>query len=750
MHKLISTIKSHDVIEASLFGAKMTSLYGPGNANQYTSAMNYLGVSTIRIGDEYAKHFDVSRPHMVVVDNTANSSPELSEPTVSVAEALDWAHNNGRPVVVNIPTNNLFMTPVDLKIFTPRAINFSEVSAVKEFVRQLLTKNDTTTNSLADAKIDAIEIGNEYWNSDLTSREYGNLANILATEIQSVIDSMGIKSADQPKILIQMGSPWAREFEANAPFASLPWTSKIQRANQDILSQISPFARGAIDGLVEHYYYVNGSDDFSFTSQNVRNIDSDWGIWAANGFQDKDLYITEWNNKQSNTAQFGLKGASVMIEQIENMLRLGVDAACVWPLQHGLTNLVDRLHETPLVTPRGEAFRLMAESLPGLRLIQNNLTTSNGLNFEINAFGSTEKYVFFVSSRTAATQEISIDLSDIVPEGFWVSATKIGIDRSTADGFYDPDGDPLTPNNIVVPDYQDPDARASLTTLRGLGAPNIVNIHLDAFEVLHLVFIPLPQIDIGSNRIAVFAQGNFEDDCMMGSARAHMIRGLAGNYYLRGGANDDILDGGIGSDTILGGAGQDQICGGDGNDSINGGENDDVFDGGQGEDYLNGGLGHDIIWGKEGNDFIFAGYGSDTVFGGSGDDTILGQSASDVLSGGLGNDTFRYRDPSEGGDIIVDFGNSAESNDRFSFYANGFGSSLAAGRLPIAKFVTRGTESNLLAHNGGIDSDDRFVFNTITKKLYFDADGSGRALPTLIATLHADAPDLSAGDIFLF
>ena len=70
---------------------------------------------------------------------------------------------------------------------------------------------------------------------------------------------------------------------------------------------------------------------------------------------------------------------------------------------------------------------------------------------------------------------------------------------------------------------------------------------------------------------------------------------------------------------------------------------------------------------------------------------------------------------------------------------------MVGGSLSASQFVLRTTNTN-----AAIDGNDRFIFNTVTNTLWFDVDGTGSQAAVLLATLQSTAPDLTAGDIWLF
>lgn len=655
--KLSYAYSLYPVISHRLFGGKMSMLNGPSIAERYTSSMDYLGISSVRIGGEV--NFDVTRPDVAVYDNLApNSAVYSAAETVSIFESLAWAQQQAMPMIVTVPSRIVFSTPIDPTIFAPRTIDPAKIDEIKAFVENLLKTGDGVPDALPDAPIDAIELGNEYWTKGMTSAEYGRAANTLALAVQDAMDELGIPVLSQPKIIVQMGSPYAREFSNDfapgvvGPYAQLSWSEKIAKANADIISQISSAAKDAIDGLVEHYYHNGIEDTFYNSSDDLRYLDVDLAQWAAAGYKDKDIYITEWNNKQdlpfTNYSQYGLKGAGVMVEQMENMLRLGVDAANVWPFQHRYTRLVDGLPSltgTPEVTPRGEIFRLMSEALPGTRLLESNLTTALGQAYELNAFASRDKYVFFVTSRSATAQTINLNLSEVVTSYIAIDGVKVGFDPATSDGQFDPDGDSATNNSIVVPGYQDPDALALLTTLTGLGTASNLNLTLGAYEIARLTFTVAPKKNM---------YGTAENDTLTAGAGHDSILGNSGNDVLNGLQGDDTLKGGDGNDTLNGGTGNNYLDGGANTDTLIYSTNSAITlnlgrttaqNTGEGWhrvlnfENVTTGNGHDVLTGNSFANVITTQNGNDRIYGGAGDDTVNAGSGNDLIDGGSGIDT---------------------------------------------------------------------------------------------------------------
>lgn len=169
--------------------------------------------------------------------------------------------------------------------------------------------------------------------------------------------------------------------------------------------------------------------------------------------------------------------------------------------------------------------------------------------------------------------------------------------------------------------------------------------------------------------------------------------------------------------TLTGGAGSDSLLGGDGSDTLNGGEGSDILKGYGGNDTLNGGGGEDTLQG---------GTGGDRMAGNDGNDTLKGGSGNDRLTGGAGRDTFLFTSPGGGKDSITDF--TTSQGDRLLFSSPNFGN-LSSGALSNNRFLASSTGK-------ATDTRQRFVFNTTTRVLYYDADGKGSGAAVAVATLN--------------
>ncbi len=165
----------------------------------------------------------------------------------------------------------------------------------------------------------------------------------------------------------------------------------------------------------------------------------------------------------------------------------------------------------------------------------------------------------------------------------------------------------------------------------------------------------------------------------------------------------------------------------------------DRIDGGEGMDAIFAGAGDDTVRGGSGDDVISGGFGSDRLFGDAGDDQLRGDAGNDVLTGGDGSDEFWFRsalDSTTNLDTITDF---VHGNDKICLSSQLF-----------RELNGQINESNFLANQTGQaeDADDRLIFNTGTRTLYYDADGLGGESSIAFVTL-TGVPSVSVSDLLL-
>lgn len=721
------------VITRDHFGGNMAPTAGPWDVHRYSAPMGFVGIQNVRVGN-FEEGFDIRFPDRLFMSNVALAfdGDPATNPTeytdsrdfVSMTEVMNWSHDHGQPLRVVIPVMNVLKPDTDANPLTPREIDPARVADIKEFVTKLLATSGPLGGALPDAVIKSLEIGNEYWDFGLTSTEYGRIANAVVKAVAEAISDLGGAASSNPDILVQMGSQLGVEFSgvvSDLSFAER-MLQQVAQSNANILGALDSESRALIDGVVEHYYYHGSTDNFTNTDfTEVRWIEAQYAIWKQ-AYRDSDLadpglFITEWNIKHGSDPHeedYGLRGAGSLLEMFENMTRWGFEAANMWPFQHHETNLV--FGPLPgwtedMVTTTGAIFKMMAETLPGARRLDSNLTTGNGMAFELSAYGSRDSFVFFAASRSSVTQEVTLDLSAVVSSYETLTGLKLGI------------ADPLR--------FDDPTQPALMTPVSAdnLGNAEALNFELQPYEVMRLVFTLAAPVDL---------TGDIKDNLLTGGGGHDSLSGMEGDDTLSAGGGDDTLSGGAGNDWIIAergnkliqgdagtdtlvwlgdrsvrldltleslqdsGIGQQRLSGienlttAGGNDVVRGnalanvlqtGNGNDDIAGGDGDDLLNAGLGDDTIDGQAGADTaVFAsdraivvslaqttaqvnGEGRDVlrnvenVTTGAGNDLVTGSTQLNRISTGAGNDTIRG---GGGGDLI----DSGDGNDVI-YYAAG-------------------------------------------------------------------------------
>jgi Ca2+-binding RTX toxin-like protein len=221
-----------------------------------------------------------------------------------------------------------------------------------------------------------------------------------------------------------------------------------------------------------------------------------------------------------------------------------------------------------------------------------------------------------------------------------------------------------------------------------------------------------------------------------------------GSLDIRGGTGNDTFRPGLSQDTISGDGGRDTLNFGQASSGVivslvafatNGGwaAGDSYF----GIEGVTGSTFGDRLVGSAGANTLDGFGGNDTLSGGGGADTLAGSLGRDRLTGGAGNDAFQFLTPSFGADQITDFTNAAGNNDKIEVFAAGFGAGLQAGSLAPGQFRIR-------ADNAAQDANDRFIFRTTDKTLWFDNNGNVAGGVQLVADLQQSAT-VTAADIVL-
>ena len=702
----------------------------------FTQSANQLGIQHYRYpgGTVTELDFDIENPDV----------PKNGKNGIGLTDYISWVNDQNKQFTFVMPTATLFTG--DSAGTSDREPSDDRLAVAKEFITDLLSgKYGDVSKSLH-----AIEAGNEYFSDpDLSSKEYGRIANDLITIINEVFDELKIPESERPGILIQMGSPFAKEItpayiagelpaladdltgvtlsESTKAFKEITWMDKIYLSNALVMNEISDANKTKVDGLVQHYYY-EGDSIKSYQDGDFTFIDQMYSQWSNNGFADKDLVITEWNVKSTSANAGGLKSAGIFIDQFEAMIFNGVDEANAWPIQGNLTNdLGGTLGAMNFMSPTGAAFYLLQSLLPGMSLAK---TPDIAGEVDASLFFDDENSVTVISSELDRPQTVTVNIGQVTNSEL-IRVYKISTDMKTSDGMHQ-----VGANLVRTPYYLEHDAGAVIEHSDYFIQKDgqFVTIELDPFETVFITTdlsrgaLPMSSISEGNDwiygtsaadrltssdsddRIAGLA-GNDEiwsssgDDEILGHKGNDKIFGQDGNDRISGGAGHDVVNGGRGNDYIsgldgrdnlIGGRGADVIFGGSGSDRLRGGSDRDVINGGAQSDRIMGGSGNDRLKGDAGGDFLFGERGSDKINGGEGNDKVKGGAGDDVLKGGSGHDDLRG---GNGIDVILGHrGNDAlyggHGNDKLN---GGAGKDVLVGGLG-QDFLKGGS------------SDDHFVF----------------------------------------
>jgi len=267
----------------------------------------------------------------------------------------------------------------------------------------------------------------------------------------------------------------------------------------------------------------------------------------------------------------------------------------------------------------------------------------------------------------------------------------------------------------------------------------------------------LVNVAIATNSGTYTLSANFENAALSNTV-IYNLTGNASNNVLTGNATTNTLNGGLGTDTLIGGAGNDIYVIDDSGDIIV--ESSTIateidlvqssinFTLGANLENLTltdtaaiNGIGNvlnNTITGNIGNNILEGGAGTDTLIGDAGNDTLSGGLGNDILTGGLGNDLFRFSSTLSGTNIdtISDF---LRGTDRIALDTTIFTKLLNDTNL-TDNIVVRS-----LGVKGTTDANDYLIYNSTSKALYYDADGSGAGAPIQFATL-TNITTVSASD----
>lgn len=508
-HERRSSVTARDVLlDFSLGEDVNTGIFGGNflfhknsisNEGTFDEAADQIGVEGLRYpgGAISEVLFDIGNP-----DSPTAIDP-VSGDVVSVTPLsafLEFALETDRPVTIVIPTRKFLTSEED-------ELGHRDEAVDEDLLRTFVS--DVLNGVYGAARIEAFEIGNEYWGigdfeqGSMTTLEYAHVSSKMAEILDETIATSG--SGQDPSVLVQIGSnnrdanlrtvyedyaspqekvaaleaDYQLKFSGNVIYkgGDLDWD---RIANEILINEYqNDGTLDAVDGIAFHVY----SRAPVIESSRYRRFDTIDETW---GQLDKDfeLWITEWNQKSKTNAldpeeDFGLKAGHELIDLVSIFAEEDVTGAHIWAVQHNTKTALTEPQADPnleaTMNPTGEIFRMMQEHLPGTRLVDLDLSADrpfayDGEGFEFHAFASGGKFVGYLAS--VSDQDVDVDLAfgNIITGWEGATVTRLGV----AEG-----DDPGDPKATPVVTEEDPEQALSdgevITTLK-------------PFEIIQIVF----------------------------------------------------------------------------------------------------------------------------------------------------------------------------------------------------------------------------------------------------------------------
>ncbi len=621
-----------------------------GTYDEKAAALN-LGLIRYPGGNVTELFFDLENPEKTVEE--AGHSGSL----MPLSEFLGYVGDIGAAAAFVAPT---------VPFMNGLATGEMTVEEVRSEMRAFLT--ELKAGVYGDASvIKHIEIGNEYYGYDKhfdwsAIEQYLEIAPIWAEEIRDVF-------GNDLNIGVQGG---------------------ISRAENDMLIETFQDKGDLVDTVIFHSYPWDLGQAYSRNNWKTSLSDA----WENAGITET-VFMSEWGISSmryqggeelgADKIEDGLARGIAMVEMAALQIKSGVDFASVWPVQQNVRgdlagnegqtaeNSAHFLSEDGL-TVAGEAFQMMAEVLPGTRMLdmggaidldgkrENDRYTPELL---VRGFEDDTKIVVFVSAWALDDDigEATINLA----LGGNIASYDITTLTVAGDNYTNATADPVTIEETALNAGDD----LTITFTRDYELKRVV-LHKDGSGEASTPVVKLENLapTLEGDNSSDILRGDESADGVFGHGGNDMLYGMGADDLLNGGAGADYLNGGDGFDFLHGGAGVDTLLGGRGADSLTGAGADDVLKGQQGEDTLLGGTGDDtligggqsddlrggggadLLKGGGGGDVLNGGGGADRLFGNGGDDVLVGRGGADRLYGGAGADTLK----GGGGNDVIEVG----------------------------------------------------------------------------------------------
>ncbi|MEQ5871382.1 hypothetical protein J4E08_15955 [Sagittula sp. NFXS13] len=486
--------------DAALFGGNILAprahMTGP---ESYAQAIEALGVTGLRYpgGSLTEFLFDMRNP-----DATTAIDPQSGEEVdfIPLSDVMDYSADTGRGVSIVIPTRDQLSNSASDD-------NGDRMPAID---RDVLTGfvNDVVSGEYGAGTVTAFEIGNEYWGSgEMTAAEYGRLSADMAEVIDRELNALAeeFPQAAEIDVLVQVGTNFGSSDLSAAyvgvpvdevvadlndtydlsldddvifPNGGLDWT---EINNEILLSHFDDTAMAATDGVIAHVYSRAPTVEHSRWFQ-LEQIEEHW----LSRDPDLEIHVTEWNQKANTgalegTEDYGLFQAQEMLEQVEEFMRMDVDAAQVWPLIQNTDSALALGRDFDAATAPGQMFSMLSENLTGMRMLDftpqgddrdTELTTRE---MDVHVFADGEDMVmYFTSNLREGVVNTEVDISNLVDGFDSMEITTLGVARGAAPG------DTQSAPQVGHPDAEDLHVEGLIETILAPG--EIMQVRLDSVQ----------------------------------------------------------------------------------------------------------------------------------------------------------------------------------------------------------------------------------------------------------------------------
>lgn len=513
---------------------------------QFTESSEHIGLNHIRWPGgtlSEAGYFDpsLSRPTIRLIDGDppagwikaySTDYPDLIHPIlissgayVGFQTVLSYAVEHDMSLSITLPVEQMYLLD-----------SSSKVSSVSSFLSNLFLLNDSKLANLKQPIV--IDIGNEQY----------NVPEAYAEAIASTL----------------IATDAFREANPTDNFQIAVQTMKSQGNSQIFINKLESLNCGSVLSnidVVRHHFLgigLNNSANIEATPERISPVHDlvqliesagDRSIPVmlyASAFSADSLDVeASWDNAGSHNQRgvpLSLASAASLVSLITGFVELGYSNAALWGLgtNESQSTVASYRDDGMKYSPVAEAYRMMAENIRGMVLVEDPRLDDNRTNADVfhYSFVDSSKIILFLAADDLPDNSLDVRLC---LEGFG-NIGNAWLERIVVDG---------------------ETAGAATTVVESILANgSAIDLHLEKdFDFMMVTILrDRPGADY------IHAVGSDASELLRAGSGGSLIEAGGGSDTLIGGAGADYLTGGLGSDVICGGAGVDTMVGGAGND----------------------------------------------------------------------------------------------------------------------------------------------------------------------------------------